>query len=170
MGTFVAVQSLSPVQLFVTPRTTGIQASLSFTISLSFLKLMPTESVIPSKHLIFSHTLLLLPSVFRGILVCSSESALCLRWPKYWSFSFSISPSNGYSGLISFRIDWFDFFCCSRDSQECFPAPQFKGINSSVLSLLYDLTLTSVHDYWKNHSFNYMDLCQQRDVSAFYML
>ena len=102
------VQLLSHVWLFVTPWTTACQASLSFTISQNLLKLMPIESVIPSIHLILCHPLLLLPSIFPSISVFSNESALCFRWPKYWSFSFRISPSNAYSDLISFRIDWFD--------------------------------------------------------------
>ena len=89
-----------------------------------------------------------------SIRVFSNESALCIRWPKYWSFSFSISPSSEYSGLIFFRIDWFDPPCSPRDSQESSPTPQFKSINSLVLSFLYGLTLTSIHDYWKNHSFD----------------
>ena len=104
----VVIQLLSRVQLFVTPWTAARQASLSFTISQSWLKLMAIESVMPSKHLILCHPLLLLPSIFSSIRVFSNESAVCIRWPKYWSFSFSISPSNEYSGLISFRIDWFD--------------------------------------------------------------
>ena len=94
-------------QLFVTPRTAARQASLSTTNSRSLLKLMCIESVMPSNHLIFCHPLLL-PSIFPSIRIFSNESALCIRWPKYWTFSFSISPSNEYSGLISFRIDWFD--------------------------------------------------------------
>ena len=98
------VLSLSRVQLFVTPRTAAHQASLSFTISQSLLKLMSIKSVMPSDHLILCYTLLLLPSVFLSIRVSSNELALCTRWPKYWSFNFSISPSNEYSGLISFRI------------------------------------------------------------------
>ena len=92
----------------MTPWTAARQASLSFTISRSLLKLMPIESVMPTNHLILCHLLLLLPSVFPSIRVFSNESALHIRWPKYWSFSFSISPSNEYSGLISFKIDWFD--------------------------------------------------------------
>ena len=104
----VVIQLLSRVQLFVTPWTAARQASLSFTISQSWLKLMSIESVMPSKHLILCHPLLLLPSIFSSIRVFSNELAVCIRWPKYWSFSFSISPSNEYSGLISFRIDWFD--------------------------------------------------------------
>ena len=100
-----SVQSFS-VQLFVTPWTTAHQASLSITNSWSFFKLMSTESVMPSNHLSLCHPLLLLPSIFLNIRVFSNESVLHIRWPKYWSFSFSISPSNEYSGLISFRIDW----------------------------------------------------------------
>jgi len=105
---FVFVQSLSCVWLFATPWTAAHQASLSFTISQSWLKLTSIESVMPSKHLILFRSLLLLPSIFPSIRVFSSESALWIRWPKYWSFSFSISPSNEYSGLISFRMDWLD--------------------------------------------------------------
>ena len=102
------VQLLSCVQFFATPWTATHQASLSFPISQSLLRLMSIESVIPSNHLILCHPLLLLPSVFASIRVFSNESVLRIRWPKYWSCSFSISPSNEYSGLISFRIDWFD--------------------------------------------------------------
>ena len=105
----VVVQSLSCVWLFGTPRTTARQASLSFTISQSLLKLMSIESVMPCNHLV-CHSLFLLPSIFPGIMVFSNESALLISRPKYWNFSFSISPYNEYSGLISFRIDWFDFF------------------------------------------------------------
>ena len=103
-----SVQSLSHVQLFATPWTAARQASLSITNSQSLLNLMYIESVMLSNHLILCHHLLLLPSVFPSIRVFSSESVLHIRWPNYWSFSFSISPSNEYSGLISFRIDWFD--------------------------------------------------------------
>ena len=104
----VVFQLLSNVQLFGTPWTAARQASQSFTISQSLLKLMSIESVMPSNHLIFCRSLLLLPSVFPSIRVFSTESAACTRWPKYWSFSFNISPSNQYSGLISFRMDWLD--------------------------------------------------------------
>ena len=107
-GDLLFVQSLSCVQLFVTPQTIARQVSLSFTISQSLLKLMSIKSVMPSNHLILYRPLLLLPSIFASIRVFSNESAHHIRWPKYWSFSFSISPSNEYSGLISFRIDWFD--------------------------------------------------------------
>ena len=105
---FSSVQSFSHVQLFATPWTAAHQASLSITNFWSLLKLMSIESVMPSNHLILCHPLLLQPSIFPTIRVFSKESVLCIRWPKYWSFSFSISPSNEYSGLISFRIDWFD--------------------------------------------------------------
>ena len=105
---FSSVPSLSHVQLFVTPWTTTHQAFLSITNSRSLLKLMSIESVMPSNHLIICRPLLLLPSIFPSIRVFSSGWVLHIRWPKYWSFSFSISPSNKYSGLISFRIDWFD--------------------------------------------------------------
>ena len=103
-----AVQSFSHVRLFATPRIAAHQASLSFTISQSLLKLMSSELVMPSNHLILGHLLFLLPSIFPSIRVFSSELALCIGWPKYWSFSFSISPSSDYSGLISFRMDWRD--------------------------------------------------------------
>ena len=105
---FSSAQSLNHVQLFATPWTVAHQASPSITNSRSLLKLMSIESVMPSNHLILCHPLLLLPSIFPNIGVFSSESVLRIRWPKYWSFNFSISPSNEYSGLISFRIDWFD--------------------------------------------------------------
>ena len=103
-----SVQSLSRVQLFVTPWTAACQASLSITNSQSLLKLMSTEPMIPSNHLVLCCPLLLLPSIFPSIRVFSNDSILHIRWPKYWSFSYSISPSNKYSGLMSFRMDWFD--------------------------------------------------------------
>ena len=105
---FSSVQSLSRVQLFATPWTAARQASLSITNAQNLLKLMSIELVMPSSHLILCHPLLLLPSIFPSNRVFSNESALCIRWPKSWSFSFSISPSNEYSGLISFRMDWLD--------------------------------------------------------------
>ena len=107
---FNSVQSLSHVRLFATPWTAAHQASLSITNSWSLLKLMSIKSVMPSNHLILCHPLLLPPSIVPSIKVFSDESVLCIRLPKYWSFSFSISPSNEYSGLISFRMDWFDLF------------------------------------------------------------
>ncbi|KAB0337272.1 hypothetical protein FD755_025669 [Muntiacus reevesi] len=105
-----SVQSLSRVQLFVTPWTAAHQASLFITNSWSLCKLISTESVMPSNHLILCHSLLLLPSIFPSIRVFSNESVLCIRWPKYWSFSFNISPSNEHPGLVSFRMDWLDLF------------------------------------------------------------
>ena len=106
---FSLVQSLSHVLLFATPWTAAPQASLSFTNSRSLIKLMSMELVMPSNHLILFLSLLLLPSIFSSIRFFSNDSVLCIRWPKYWTFSFSISPSNEYSGLISFRMDWLDF-------------------------------------------------------------
>ena len=143
-----SVQSLSCVQLFVTPSTVARQVSQSITNSQSLLKLMSIELVMPSNHLISYYPLLFLPSIFPSIRVFSNESILHIRWPKYWSFSFGISPSSKCSGLISFRIDLFDLLS-PKDSQESSPTPQFKGINSSPLSFLYGPT--SMHDYWKNH-------------------
>ena len=145
---------LSRVWLFMTPWTAACQASLSITNSQSLLKLMSIESVMPSNHLILCRPLHLPHSIFPSIRVLSNESALHIRWPKYWSFNFSLSPSNGFSGLISFRIDWLDLPCSPGDSQESSPTPQIRNINSSALSLLYGPTLTSIHDYWKNHSFD----------------
>ena len=161
------VQSLSRVQLFATPWTAACQVSLSITNSQSLLKLMSIELVMPPNHLILCHPLLLPPSIFPSNRVSSNESGLHMRLPKYLSFSFSISPSDEYSGLISFRMDWLDLLAVQGDSQESSPTPQFKSINSSVLSFLYSPTLTSIHDYWKNHSLDQMDLCWQSNVSAF---
>ena len=139
-----------------TPPSHGLQharqASLSFTISQSLLKVMFIELVIPSNYLILCCPLLLLPSIFPSIRVFCSESALHIRRPKHWSFSFSISPSSEFSGLICFRVDWFDL--AVQETLESSPAPQFKNINSLALSLLYSPTLSSTHDYWKNHSFD----------------
>ena len=118
-----------------------------------------------SSHLILCRPLLLLPSILPSIRVFSSESALCIRWPKYWSFSFNISPSNEEPGLIS--LGWTGSPCSPRDSQESSPAPQFKSISSSALNLLYSPTLTCIHDHWKNHSLDCTDLCWQSNVSAF---
>ena len=147
---FSSVQSLSRVQLFATPWITARQASLSITNSWNSLRFMSIKSVIPSSHLILCCPLLLLPPVLPSIRVFSSESTLCKRWPKYWSFSFSIIPSKEIPGLISFRMDC-GSPCSPRDSQESSPPPQFKTINSLALSFLHNPTLTSIHDYWKNH-------------------
>ena len=132
----VVVQALSHVQLFATPWTAVCQASLSFTISWSLLKLILIKSVTPSNHLVFCLPLLLLLSICPSIRVFSNEPALCIRWPKYWNFGFSISPSNEYSRLISFWIDWFDLLAV-QGTRKSSPTPQFESINSSALSLLY---------------------------------
>ena len=122
-------------------------------MSQSSLKLMCIKSVIPSSHLILCHPLLLLPPIPPSIRVFSIESTLRMRWPKYWSFSFSISPSNKHPGLISFRMDWLDLLAVKGTLKSLLQTtPQFKSINSSVLSFLYSPTLTSTHDHWKNHS------------------
>ena len=137
----------------MTPWTAAGHAPLTSTISWGLLKLLSIESVMLSNHLNLSQPFLFLRSLFPSIRVFSNELALCIRWPKYWIFSFSISPSNEYSGLISFKIDWFP--CCPRTSQESSPTPQFKSISSSALTFLCGPTLTSVHDYWKNNSFGW---------------
>ena len=147
-----SVQSLSWIWLFVTPGTAAHQASLSITNCRSLLKLMSIESMMPSNHLILCRPLLLPPSIFPSIRVFSKEWVLCNRWPKYWSVSFSISPSSAYSGLTSL-LDWLVWSLCSpRDSQETSPIPQFKTINSSLLSFLYNPALTPIHDHGRNHS------------------
>ena len=163
----VPVQSLNNVQLFVTPWTAACQASLSITNSWSLLKLMSTDSVMPPNHLILCRPLLLLPSVLPSIRVFSNELALHIRWPKYWSFSLSNSHPNEYSGLISFKIDWFDLLAVQGTLKSFL---QHYSLKASILQLsafFMVQTLTSVHDYWKNHSFDYMNICQQSDVSAF---
>ena len=129
-----------------TPWTAACQASLSITNSWSLLKLISTEWVMPSNHLILCWPLLLLPSTFPSIRVFSNDSVLRIRWPKYWSFNFSVSFSNEYSGLISFQIDWFDLLTVQGILKSLLSATVKK---SSVLRLLYGPTLTSVHDYWK---------------------
>ena len=154
--TFFA-QLLSHVWSFATQWTAACQASFSLTLSQSLFKLMSIESVMSSSHLILCRSLLFLPSIFPRIRVFSKKMALHIRWPKYWSFSFSITPSNEYSGLISFRMDWLDLLAVQGilKTQESSPTPQFKSINSLSLSFLYSPTLTSIHDYWKNHSFDW---------------
>ena len=143
-----------------TPGTTVHQAFLSFTIPKSLLKLLSTESVMPSIHLILCGPLLL-PSIFPSIRVFFSESALCIRWPKYWNFS--ISPSNYYSGLISFRIDWFISLLSkglSRVICTTIWKHQFFGTHSSLWSTFF-------HEYWKNHSCDHIDIYWQSGVSVF---
>ena len=148
---FHSVQSLSHVQLFATPWIAAPQASLSITNSQSSLRLTSIESVMPSSHLILCRPLLLLFSIPPSIRVFSNESTLHMSWPKYWSFNFSIRPSKEHPELISFRMDWLDLLAV-QGTLKSSPTPQFKSINSSVLSFLHSLTLTSIHDHWKNHS------------------
>ena len=140
-------------QLFATPWT-ACQASLSITNSWSLLKLMSIESVIPSNHLVLCRPLLLPPSVFPNIRVFSNESALHIMWPKYWSFSFSISPSNEYSGLTSFRMDWLDLLAVQGTLKSLLQHHSQKHQFFSTQLSFYSPTLTSTHDYWKNHSFD----------------
>ena len=165
--TFSSVQSLSCVRLFATQGTATRQVSLSITNSQSLPKLMSIELVMPSNHLILCRLLLLLPSIFPSIRVFSNESVLHIRWPKYWSFSFNISPSNEHSGLISFRMDWLALLAVQGTLKSLLQQTQFKSINSSALSFLCSSTLTSIHDHWKNHSLDWTDLCWQSNVSAF---
>ena len=141
----------------MTPWTAAHQASLSLTVSQNFLKSMSTASAMLSNHLFLCHPLLL-PSIFPSMRVFSSELALCIRWLKFWSFS--INPSSEYSGLISFRIDWLDLLAV-QGTLKSLLQHHSGGIHSLVLSLLYGPTLTSIYDDWKNHNFDYMDLCQQ---------
>ena len=145
--------SLSRVRLFATPGIAARQTSLSITNSWSSLKLVSIDSVMPSNHLILCCPHLLPPSIFPSNRVFSVESPLRIRWPKYWSFSFNISPSNEQPGLIAFRMVWLDLLAV-QGTQESSPTPQFKTINSSALSLLYSPTLTFIHDHWKNQSFD----------------
>ena len=153
----------------MTPWTAAHQASLSFTNSWSLRKFTSIESVMPSNYLVLFHLLFLLPSIFPRIRAFSNESALCIRWPKYWSFSFSISPSDEYSGLISFRMNWLDLLAVQGALKSLLQhhISKKKKINPSMLSLLYGPAFTSIHDYWRNHSFDNMDLCWQSNVSAF---
>ena len=123
----------------------------SITNSWNLLKLMSIKSVMPSNHLILCRSLLLLPPIFPSISVFSKESVLCMRWPKYWSFSFSISPSNEYLGLISSRIDWFDLLAAQGTLKSLL---QHHSSKASIFwcSAFFRVQLTSIHDYWKNHS------------------
>ena len=127
-----------------------------FTVSWSLLRLMSIESVVPSKYLILCHPLLLLPSIFPSIRVFSKQSALCIRWPKHWSFRFNISPANEYLGLISFRVDWFHLLAVQGTLKSLL---QYYSLKASIpwLSAFIMVQLTSVHDYWRNHSLDYID-------------
>ena len=137
---------------FVTLWTAAHQASLSTTNSRSLLKLTSIESVMPSNHLILCFPLLLLPSIFPSIRVFSNESVLRIRCPKYWSFSFNITPSNEHLGLISFRMDWLDLLAVQGTLESLLQHHSSKASNFSALSFVYSPTLTSIHDHWKNHS------------------
>ena len=151
---FNSVQSLSCVRLFATPWTAACQASLSITNSQSLLKLMSIELVMPSNHLILGHPLLLPPSIFLSIRVFSNESVLCIRWPKYWSFSFSISPSNEYSGLISLRMDWLDLLAIQGTLKSLL---QHHSSKASILQRTAFFIVQLSHPYTttgKNHSFD----------------
>ena len=148
---FSSVLSLSHVWLFVTLWIAPLQDSLSITNYRSLLKLMSTESVMPSNLLILCHPLLLPLSIFSSIRVFSSESVLHIRWPKYWSFSFSISPSSEHAGLISFRMDWLDLLAVQGTLKSLL---QHHSSKASILrcSAFFIVQLTSIHDHWKNHS------------------
>ena len=150
---FSSGQLLGLVQLFVSPWTAQCQAYLSITNSQNLLKLTSIEWVMPSNHFIPCCPFLFPPSIFPSIGVFLDEWGLCIRWPKYWSFSFNISPSNKHLGLTSFRMDCLDLLVLHK-TQESSPTPQFKSINSLALSFLYCPAFTSIHDYWENHSFN----------------
>ena len=131
----------------------------------SLLKLMSLESVMPSNHVIFYISHLPLPSTFPSIRIFSYESVLCIRWPKYWSFSFGINPFNEYSRLISFRMDWLDLLSVQGTLKSLL---QHHSLKASILQLsaFFMVQLTSIHEYWRNHSFDYMGICQQSDFSA----
>ena len=162
----VVVQLLSRVQL-CDPMNSICQFSLSFTISWSLLKLISIESVMSSNHLILCHPLLLLLSILPRIRVFSNESVLHIRWPNYWSLSFSVSLSSAYLGLISFRIDWLDRLAVQGTLKSLL---QHHSSKASILqhSAFFMVQLSHpVHDHWKNHKLAYTDICQQSDVSAF---
>ena len=153
-----SVQSLSRIWFFAIPWITARQASLSITNSESLLKLTSIESVMPSSHLILCRPLLP-PSIFPRIRVFSNESTRWIRWLKDWSFSFCISPSNEYSGLISFRMDWFDLLAVQGILKSLLQHHSSKAPILLALSFLYSPTLASIRDYWRNHSLGYMNLC-----------
>ena len=145
-----SVQLLSHVCLSATALKAACQASLSIINSWNLLKLISIESVMPCNHLNLCNPLLLLPPIFHSIRGFSNESAFHIRWPKYWIFSFNISPSSEHPGLISFRMDRLDLLAVQRTLKSLLQ--ELKSINSSALRFLYSPTLTSIHDYWKNHS------------------
>ena len=157
---FISVTQSCPI--LCDPWTAAHQASLFIMTSWSFLKLMSTESLMPSNHLILCHPPLLLPSIFSNIRVFSSESVLCIRWPKYWSFRFSISPSNEYAGFTSFRIDWFSLFAVQGTLKNLL---QHHNSKASILrcSAFFMVQLSHLHmTIGKSIAFNYTDLYRQR--------
>ena len=153
---FVVALLLSHVQLLAIPWTTVCQAPQSFTVSQSLLKLMSIQSVMPFNHLIVCWHLPLLPSIFPSIRVFSNKLTLYMRWPKYWSFSFSfsISPSNEYLGFISFRIDWFDLFAVQGTLKSLLQPHSSKASVLQHSTFFMSPSLTSIHDYWTKHSFD----------------
>ena len=164
---FNSIQSLSRILLFATPWTTACQTSLSITNCWSLPKPMSIESVMPSNHLIFCHPLLLLSPIPPSIRVFSNESALRIRWPKYWSFSLNISPSNEHPGLISFRMDWLDLLA---DQETLKSFLQHHSSKASILQCSAVFIVQLSHPYMttrKIHSLDWTDLCWQNNVSAF---
>ena len=175
----IVVQSFSPVLLFAAPWTAACQSSLSLTISQSLLKLMSVELMMPSNHLILCRPLLLLPSVLPSIRVFSNELVVLIRWPKYWSFSISPSRNNAEYSRLNwiFKVQW--VFKVDFSRIDCTDFLAVQGILKSLLqhhnlqasilwySVFFMVQLTSVHDSWKNDSFDSMNLCRQSDVSAF---
>ena len=145
----------------------GLSRIFSNTTVQNLLKFMSIEPMMLSNHLIIYHPLLLLPLIFPSIRIFSSESALCIWWPEYWSFSFSISSSNEYSGLISFRIDWFDLLAIQGTLKSLLQHHSSKASILQFSAFFMVPTPTSIHDHWKKHGFDSMDLCQQSNVSAF---
>ena len=168
LTSYFCIRLLS-VQLSNSLRPHGLQQAtrqsfLSITDSWSLLRLMSIKLVMPSNYLILCHPFFLLPSIFPSVWVFSNEPALHIRWPKYWSFSFSISPFSEYSGLISFRTDWLDLLAVQGALRSLL---QYHSSKALALSFLYDPNLTSIYDYWKNYSFDWMVICWQSNVSAF---
>ena len=165
---FSSIKLLNPVRLFATLWIAARQASLSVTNSQSLLRLLSIELVMLSNHLIFCCPLFLPPSIFPSISVFSNESVLHIRQPKYLSFSFSISPSNKYSGMISLRMDWLDLLAVQGTLKSLLQHHSSKASILQYSDFFIVLTLTSIHDYRKNHSFDQMDLYWQSNVSAFF--
>ena len=154
------------VQLYPTLHDRMDCSTTGFPVLDSLLKPMSIESVLPSNHLLLCRPLFLMPSVFLSIRVFSKESVFCIRWPKYWSFCFSISPSNEHSGFIFFRIDWFDLLAVQGSFKNLLEHQNSKALILQHSAFLM-VQLTSKHGYWKKHSFDYTDLCRQSNIYAF---